>query len=254
MRVPLGDGHPTGNQHKRKLRWYNCDLESTVNELLEVETMILQQRGHFPEEVETGPPAEEEEASIAEDLEEEAEPAVDLMKEAMAILEDRGMMPLGAGVEVVPAQRLGQMESAMEVDASDSLAAESAEVAMESAAEIESEAKAESEVEAEDPFRIHGLVLKLSPSSAAKKKAEVDEKIKAEPEPMRPKPLTSFPSRLVFEGARRVEPTPLRWNLVQRGMKAIGAAPESASGASASGTSASGASASGASASRLHTL
>ena len=205
--------------------------------------MILQQRGHFPEEVETGPP-EEEEAIIAEDLEKEAEPAVDLMKEAMAILEDRGMMPLGAGEEVVLAQRLGQMESAMEVDASDSLAAESAEVAMESAAEIESEAKAESEVEAEDPFRIHGLVLKLSPSFAAKKKAEVDEKIKAEPEPMRPKPPTSFPSRMVFEGARRVEPTPLYWNLVQRGMKAIGAAPESASGASASGTSAS----------RLHTL
>ena len=218
--------------------------------------MILQQRGHFPEEVETGPP-EEEEAIIAEDLEKEAEPAVDLMKEAMAILEDRGMMPLGAGEEVVPAQRLGQMESAMEVDASDSLAAESAEVAMESAAEIESEAKAESEVEAEVERRRGcgqeaigatehegGLVLKLSPSFAAKKKAEVDEKIKAEPEPMRPKPPTSFPSRMVFEGARRVEPTPLYWNLVQRGMKAIGAAPESASGASASGTSAS----------RLHTL
>ena len=228
--------------------------------------MILQQRGHFPEEVETGPP-EEEEAIIAEDLEEEAEPAVDLMKEAMAILEDRGMMPLGAGEEVVLAQRLGQMESAMEVDASDSLAAESAEVAMESAAEIESEAKAESEVEAEVERRRGcgqevigatehegGLVLKLSPSFAAKKKAEVDEKIKAEPEPMRPKPPTSFPSRMVFEGARRVEPTPLYWNLVQRGMKAIGAAPESASGASASGTSASGASASGTSASRLHTL
>ena len=66
---PWGRGHPTGNQHKRKLRWYNCDLESTVNELLEVETMILQQRGHFPEEVETGPPDEkEEEAIIAEDL------------------------------------------------------------------------------------------------------------------------------------------------------------------------------------------
>ena len=216
--------------------------------------MILQQRGHFPEEVETGPP-EEEEAIIAEDLEEEAEPAVDLMKEAMAILEDRGMMPLGAG------------EEAMEVDASDSLAAESAEVAMESAAEIGSEAKAGSEVEAEVERRRGcgqevigatehegGLVLKLSPSFAAKKKAEVDEKIKAEPDPMRPKPPTSFPSRMVFEGARRVEPTPLYWNLVQRGMKAIGAAPESASGASASGTSASGASASGTSASRLHTL
>ena len=211
-----GAGHLEGHKHRRTLRHWDVDADTaTVEQLQMLEAVILQSRGLAARaapllglaappltlSAPAAPPLAL--AAGTEEVQPEEVAAMDedaqLMADAMSILGERGI--LEPDEMAILQARAGDMANQ---------AAAAAEVQAEAEVpppEVEPEVQAEAEVQEE-----------------ADVKAEAEED--AEPVPKKPRlPTGPGSGRMIYEGERKVEVTPLWSNLVERNVEAIGASP-----------------------------